>query len=213
MSSSPDFRRLRSKAAFIDWVVQEASEISDALREAHVSGTARSVKSDLRLSASNLIRCADFVLEVSKAAEALPLKADTEALPSYVVLDISQLRSLEFLDDAQEIGSLSLWREGLILPFNLRRQAHGTFRLDIGELRSPDRQSIDIHSTRPSFGGVRYWLMCPSCESRNMKLYRLTTQPGFKCRTCHKADHDSGWRTARDRQVSTPVIQHQMRAS
>jgi len=43
---------------------------------------------------------------------------------------------------------------------------------------------VGITTTRPNYGGLRYWFICPSCSKRTRKLYFLGGQGYFLCRTC-----------------------------
>ncbi|CAK1245357.1 hypothetical protein R54839_PPFHFPJH_01090 [Fructobacillus fructosus] len=42
--------------------------------------------------------------------------------------------------------------------------------------------NINIATTKPNYGGVRYWLVCPYCEKRKGLLYQVGQ--AVKCRVC-----------------------------
>lgn len=43
-------------------------------------------------------------------------------------------------------------------------------------------QKIGITTTKPNYGGVRYWLVCPYCEKRKGLLYQV--RQAVICRVC-----------------------------
>ena len=62
------------------------------------------------------------------------------------------------------------------------------------------QSSIRLVSTRPNYGGVRWWFVCPlgTCERRVRKLYLPGNEHGvpdgrlfFGCRTCHDLTYRS----------------------
>ncbi len=52
-----------------------------------------------------------------------------------------------------------------------------------GDWRS---ERIKITTTRPHFGGLRYWFACPACERRRCKLYATEEDRCYVCRVCRK---------------------------
>ncbi|MDB4285529.1 hypothetical protein N9903_01330 [bacterium] len=59
----------------------------------------------------------------------------------------------------------------------------------------PDHENIDykvpLETTRPNFGGLRWWFLCPAvgCERRVRKLYLRGKY--FACRHCYKLTYTS----------------------
>lgn len=53
------------------------------------------------------------------------------------------------------------------------------------------RQVIPLTTTRPPFGGRRWWLVCPACGRLSGKLYLPVGANGFACRLCHDLIHTS----------------------
>ena len=51
--------------------------------------------------------------------------------------------------------------------------------------------TIDLITTRPHFGGVRWWFMCPGCENNVTKLYQPPGDKYFLCRTCQNLTYTS----------------------
>jgi len=49
------------------------------------------------------------------------------------------------------------------------------------------RVSAMVHllTSRPHFGGMRYWYQCPKCGRRAGKLYLPDASEGLACRQCH----------------------------
>jgi hypothetical protein len=50
---------------------------------------------------------------------------------------------------------------------------------------------IYLTTTTPNFGGVRFWFICPLCQSRVRKLYGPPNSAYFFCRTCHNLTYRS----------------------
>ena len=45
-------------------------------------------------------------------------------------------------------------------------------------------QTLTTTSTRPYYGGARYWFLCPECEGRYGKLYAHEGHRQYACREC-----------------------------
>jgi len=77
----------------------------------------------------------------------------------------------------------------LNLYFYRLNPIHGT-----SELKT---QLVFLQTTRPNFGGIRYWLTCPSCGSMFAKLYLPPSETEFACRSCHdlvyQSQRESSW--------------------
>ena len=52
-------------------------------------------------------------------------------------------------------------------------------------------QVIPLQSTRPHFGGSRWWFACPGCKKRCKKLYMPPGKCEFGCRLCHNLTYIS----------------------
>jgi hypothetical protein len=76
-----------------------------------------------------------------------------------------------------------------VLHFTAKREAGGTETAFV--------ESIQLVSTIPHFGGVRWWFICPlsvkgvSCRRRVRKLYRPRGATYFGCRTCYNLTYKS----------------------
>lgn len=60
---------------------------------------------------------------------------------------------------------------------------------------------VSIVSTRPNFGGSRYWFVCPVCSRRCAMLYRPKHRDGAACRVCLKLSYPSQHERALDRNL------------
>lgn len=60
----------------------------------------------------------------------------------------------------------------------------GSKLLAYGETITVNGQTILLASTECSYGGRRYWFLCPTCESRVGSLYKPLTDALLECRTC-----------------------------
>ena len=47
-----------------------------------------------------------------------------------------------------------------------------------------DTEQVNLVTTSPYFGGVRFWLVCPSCRRRVTKLFCTWNRRSFLCRIC-----------------------------
>jgi len=58
--------------------------------------------------------------------------------------------------------------------------------LSIYVCRVNQRLRFELQRTRPSFGGTRWWLLCPGCHSRCANLYspRDVKPHKLRCRLC-----------------------------
>lgn len=204
-SHPPQFK---SKAALLEWMLSRADDLAAVLRRGTSGKPSHNPEIDLRLSMATLLQCADFVFQVSEAGELATAKPHSGSTPEYVQLDIGHLRTKGYLAASREEGLLSLWRRKLLLPFRVEESGDG-FRMLIGT--PGQEQELLIAATLPSFGGRRFWFVCPGleaeCGSRFLRLYRDLNGGPFACRNCHKAAHDNGWRSARDRKVLPSTIQ------
>ncbi|MGE0688118.1 MAG: hypothetical protein AB7P33_15350 [Dehalococcoidia bacterium] len=156
-----------------------------------------------------LVQCAEFVTELSASLEHLQNETGTQQRKEYVVLDIGQLRSMGYLSRQHETGVVTLGRRGALATFSIDRdEASDAIVMRMGD--ATDAQVLPISATAPSFGGNRYWFRCPGlsegCGERAQRLYRTMSGSPYACRACHQRSHDSGWRTARDRELHVPVI-------
>ena len=53
--------------------------------------------------------------------------------------------------------------------------------------------TIDLFTTRPYFGSIRWWFVCPNpdCDRMVAKLYQPPGATHFLCRTCHNLTYAS----------------------
>jgi hypothetical protein len=198
----------KSRTAFLEWMASRAETLAADLRRGAPPGTKRP-EIDLRLQMATLLRCADFVLELSEANEGVEAP-EPEALDlEYIALDIGHLRTEGYFEAPHESGMLVLGTPAVTLPFTSTQEDDDyVLRIEMGT----GEQRVVVTTTQPSFGGKRFWFVCPGfereCGNRGMRLYRSIGGGPFGCHACHKAAHDTGWRSARDRQVLISTIQH-----
>jgi hypothetical protein len=64
-----------------------------------------------------------------------------------------------------------------------------SFELLDSPMQRAVHQRIALTRTRPNFGGLRWWFLCPGdgqpCRRRCHKLYLPAGGRGFACRLCH----------------------------
>lgn len=65
--------------------------------------------------------------------------------------------------------------------------------------------NVELFTTRPYFGGVRWWFICPNqdCERMVVKLYQPPGAKYFLCRTCNNLTYQS----CRDSGKSNPFCE------
>ena len=65
--------------------------------------------------------------------------------------------------------------------------------------------NVELFSTRPYFGGIRWWFICPNpdCNSMVAKLYQPPGANYFLCRTCQNLTYQS----CRDSGKSDPLYE------
>ena len=81
----------------------------------------------------------------------------------------------------QKIGSIAYRIERYGLQLIYRTRPRGSDWQDVNEL-------IPFSTTRTNFGGVRKWLLCPSCSRRCRILYGGSR---FRCRRCYRLKYES----------------------
>jgi hypothetical protein len=124
-----------------------------------------------------------------------------------LVLDLSQLNRAGLFDRETAYGALR-WSEprtGEVLAsavFGMKPLDDGERALAIGYERTQGRSTekivelLRLESTRPHFGGLRWFARCPDCDGRGYKLYLPPGATRYRCRGCHDLtylsvqDHD-----------------------
>jgi hypothetical protein len=78
------------------------------------------------------------------------------------------------------------------LTTNMRNLEHSALTLQFAlPGRTPVEQSIDLITTGPNYGGIRFWFLCPTeysgkhCGNRVGKLYLPLAASEYGCRRCH----------------------------
>jgi uncharacterized protein YlaI len=64
-----------------------------------------------------------------------------------------------------------------ITVFSLKKEGYFEGMTGEDRLALIDGQTIPLRSTRPNFGGVRFWFLCPDCGKRVAVL----TSSGITC--------------------------------
>ena len=67
-----------------------------------------------------------------------------------------------------------------------------TLQLSFSREGLPIEQNIQLVSTEPNYGGVRWWFRCPNCDRRASRLHLPSTGCfRFFCRRCHDLGYES----------------------
>jgi hypothetical protein len=51
--------------------------------------------------------------------------------------------------------------------------------------------AIPLVATKPHYGGIRWWFLCPKCNQRVSTLHKPRETYGFFCRRCHNLTYES----------------------
>lgn len=79
---------------------------------------------------------------------------------------------------------------------NTSRGSSGSLRLDYTVSNLPTSQTIDLATSRPNFGGLRWWFVCPAFLARHeRRLVRCVCLPSgqryFASRAAHRLNYQS----------------------
>jgi hypothetical protein len=90
---------------------------------------------------------------------------------------------IDWRDGEELIGSANL--------FTTFEDSEGTRKWN-AVLRFEDiEQRIPLKSSRPHYGGIKYYLSCPNCGKRVEKIHRPPDKTYFWCRKCHNLTYRS----------------------
>lgn len=84
----------------------------------------------------------------------------------------------------------------LVAGYRMTR-SNGDLRVTLEAASLPSVTEVALAPTRPFFGGVRWWFLCPGlpsgarCKRRTTTLYLPMRVWAFACRVCHRLTCDS----------------------
>jgi hypothetical protein len=119
-------------------------------------------------------------------------------------LDAGRLAKLSMFAPHGYAGASLTWsnrfgQQTLSVPYRIEDSARGLILHLLVE--SNERETVDLEillrNTRPNFGGLRWWFLCPlfdkgvPCNRRVRKLYRPRSVWYFGCRTCQDLTYRS----------------------
>jgi hypothetical protein len=52
-------------------------------------------------------------------------------------------------------------------------------------------ETIRLLTTRPNYGGLRWWFLCPACDNRVRRVLLPPSGSCFRCRRCHRLTYRS----------------------
>lgn len=102
-------------------------------------------------------------------------------------LDVSKLRRRGYLEPNSTVPlGVVKWASGSRMNFTLRTEATDGEAVLFYSLngQSVGPYAVRLATTRPRFGGVRWWWLCPGCERRARILYLSPHNGRFECRLC-----------------------------
>ncbi len=95
----------------------------------------------------------------------------------------------------EQIGSIGYFSD-------LTAPASGSVRLHYHRNRSPVDYRVSLTTTRPNFGGVRWWFVCPVTGGRAAKLHLPSGSDIFASRQAFDLAYRSQNKTSSDRLLS-----------
>ena len=113
-----------------------------------------------------------------------------------LVLCVSQLLQDGLLGSKQQLSENLVWKHpvsGFCYGFcKIKTSAEDWITLFFQDQNQKGKLfSFDIETTKPYFGGKRWWLICPKCDKRFVKLYFNTFNNHFTCRICGNLTYES----------------------
>lgn len=101
-------------------------------------------------------------------------------------LDVSRLRYRGFLQPNAPVKAGRItWASGSNLGFTLHTEAtEGEMKLCYSCAGKEMIYPVRLATTRPPFGGLRWWFLCPWCHRRTRYLYLAFRNGRFECRLC-----------------------------
>jgi hypothetical protein len=141
---------------------------------------------DMQRLMSLSLRCVDLVLEIDEAipgaaspvALRAPARLSATGRPRQLVLDIGRLAAQGLFET--EDGWIGLLHQPLF-SYHLQ-QCEGGYRFALSS--GSGSEEVTIVSTRPKFGGARYWFLDHTCQRRALHLYSPLDTPHFACARC-----------------------------
>jgi hypothetical protein len=116
-------------------------------------------------------------------------------------IDIKKLKEWGYLEEGSRTGCLA-WENNripievfIMEDFGFMRLAYdyspsAAMFVPPGQIQHHDYKIL-IVSTRPRFGGYRYWMICPECKKRIGVLYLPPGEHRFLCRHCYNLRYES----------------------
>ena len=101
--------------------------------------------------------------------------------------DLTELRRKGLLRPNTTASGTSTWSSGSSIGFELStRDTDGYVKMHYTWKWNKQEMDYTIHltATRPYFGGLRWWWLCPWCRKRARYLYLNPRNGRFECRLC-----------------------------
>ncbi len=116
-----------------------------------------------------------------------------------LTLSISDLKSRGVFKHDHCAGSITWSNEAsIVFRFDMTESSQGVLKVSYALGKEKVEDSILLENTQPTFGGVRWWLLCPGwdsggrpCRRRVSKLYLPPGKRRFACRSCHHLTYSS----------------------
>jgi len=112
-------------------------------------------------------------------------------------IDISKMVRGEWIGANRRTSGIIRWhragKEIASVGFEARVDIHPPYLRLYYSLNRTDHIDYKVYLTtsRPKYGGIRYWFLCPTCEKRFGRLYLGWVQRYFTCRICQRLTYSS----------------------
>lgn len=124
-----------------------------------------------------------------------PFRFD-HTVEDYLAIDMGMLRPQRIKPGGYASGMLYLTinddQKTDLLQYEIHLRLESPYiRLHCNWITEKVDYRIFLTSTRPNYGGFRYWFSCPICSKRVWKLYLALGSKYFLCRDCQNLTYTS----------------------
>jgi hypothetical protein len=127
-----------------------------------------------------------------------------------LILDLSRLIRMKDVIPGKAVSGSLNWTNvyngervaSIGYEVNLMRPDQAWMRLHYRRNGKPEDYTVRLTTTRPNFGGLRWWFVCPITGIRTAKLYFADGGNWFASRQAYRLGYRSQCESSADRQAS-----------